>query len=214
MRSAADSSPRSSSSPKTETGGWSSSSPFAPTSLLLRRVRTVAELLVANHVLVGPMNEAELRRSIEGPVKGRGPAGRAGARGNLALESGLKDRPGRCPCCSAALLDLWQRRIAEGSFSFRSITSASAARAQPSSASRSERTAARHEQAQARGGHLPPSSRQAVPTTAPSSAALAGRASRAGRRFRAAPDISRSGGSGPIIISDGQRGGGARRHLP
>jgi WD40 repeat protein/DNA-binding SARP family transcriptional activator len=68
----------------------------------------LADLLAANHVLVGPMRQDELRRAIELP------AHRAG----LHLEPGLlaamveevADQPGGLPLLSCALLESWQQR--------------------------------------------------------------------------------------------------------
>jgi WD40 repeat protein/DNA-binding SARP family transcriptional activator/ABC-type cobalamin/Fe3+-siderophores transport system ATPase subunit len=68
----------------------------------------LADLLAANHVLVGPMRQDELRRAIELP------AHRAG----LRLEPGLSaamvdevaDQPGGLPLLSCALLESWQHR--------------------------------------------------------------------------------------------------------
>jgi DNA-binding SARP family transcriptional activator len=68
----------------------------------------LAHLLAANHVLVGPMRQDELRRAIELP------AHRAG----LRLEPGLSaamveevaDQPGGLPLLSCALLESWQHR--------------------------------------------------------------------------------------------------------
>jgi WD40 repeat protein/DNA-binding SARP family transcriptional activator len=68
----------------------------------------LADLLAANHVLVGPMRPDELRRAIELP------AHRAG----LRLEPGLSaamveevaDQPGGLPLLSCALLESWQHR--------------------------------------------------------------------------------------------------------
>jgi WD40 repeat protein/DNA-binding SARP family transcriptional activator len=68
----------------------------------------LAGLLAANHVLVGPMRQDELRRAIELP------AHRAG----LRLEPGLSaamveevaDQPGGLPLLSCALLESWQHR--------------------------------------------------------------------------------------------------------
>src|SRR5205085_938899 len=67
-----------------------------------------ARLVSANHVLVGPMTRAELRRAIELPAQ----------RAGLELEPGLADRllddardvPGALPLLSSALVALWQRR--------------------------------------------------------------------------------------------------------
>ena len=55
-------------------GGQSSWSPCAPTSRTTRVVPKLAQLLGANHALVGPMQPSELRRSVELP------AGRVGLR--------------------------------------------------------------------------------------------------------------------------------------
>jgi WD40 repeat protein/DNA-binding SARP family transcriptional activator len=68
----------------------------------------LARLLAANHVLVGPMDQNELRRAIELPAR---PAG-------LRLEPGLADamlgeaaqEPGGLPLLSCALLESWERR--------------------------------------------------------------------------------------------------------
>jgi WD40 repeat protein/DNA-binding SARP family transcriptional activator len=68
----------------------------------------LASLLAANHVLVGPMRQDELRRAVELP------AHRAG----LHLEPGLSaamtaevaDQPGGLPLLSCALLESWQHR--------------------------------------------------------------------------------------------------------
>ena len=68
----------------------------------------LAALLAANHVLVGPMDDDELRRAIELPARHAG----------LRLEPGLADRlladcegePGALPLLSTALLELWQQR--------------------------------------------------------------------------------------------------------
>jgi WD40 repeat protein len=68
----------------------------------------LAELLGANHVLVGPMQASELRRAIELP------AGRVGLRVEPELADGLVDdvegEPGALPLLSTALLELWQKR--------------------------------------------------------------------------------------------------------
>jgi WD40 repeat protein/DNA-binding SARP family transcriptional activator len=69
---------------------------------------TLAGLLAANHVLVGPMDTGELRRAIELPAR----------RAQLRLEPGLADamigevaeEPGGLPLLSCALLESWQRR--------------------------------------------------------------------------------------------------------
>ena len=67
-----------------------------------------AELLGANHVLVGPMQASELRRVVELP------AGRVGLRVDAELTDALVDdvegEPGALPLLSTALLELWQKR--------------------------------------------------------------------------------------------------------
>jgi WD40 repeat protein/DNA-binding SARP family transcriptional activator/type II secretory pathway predicted ATPase ExeA len=68
----------------------------------------LAGLLAANHVLVGPMEAAELRRAVELPARHAG----------LHLEPGLADamigevadEPGGLPLLSCALLESWQHR--------------------------------------------------------------------------------------------------------
>jgi WD40 repeat protein/DNA-binding SARP family transcriptional activator len=70
--------------------------------------RTLAELLAADHVLVGPMTTDELRRAIQGPAEQAG----------LHLEAGLVEQllddvagePGGLPLLSCALLASWQHR--------------------------------------------------------------------------------------------------------
>jgi WD40 repeat protein/DNA-binding SARP family transcriptional activator len=70
--------------------------------------RTLAELLAADHVLVGPMSADELRRAIERPAE----------RAGLQLEAGLVEQllddvvgePGGLPLLSCALLESWQHR--------------------------------------------------------------------------------------------------------
>ena len=68
----------------------------------------LAELLGANHVLVGPMQASELRRAVELP------AGRVGLRAERELADALVDdvegEPGALPLLSTALLELWQKR--------------------------------------------------------------------------------------------------------
>jgi WD40 repeat protein/tRNA A-37 threonylcarbamoyl transferase component Bud32 len=68
----------------------------------------LAELLGANHVLVGPMQASELRRAVELP------AGRVGLRMEPELADALVDdvegEPGALPLLSTALLELWQKR--------------------------------------------------------------------------------------------------------
>ena len=69
---------------------------------------TLAGLVAANHVLVGPMDADELRRAIELPAR----------RAQLRLEPGLADamigevaeEPGGLPLLSCALLESWQHR--------------------------------------------------------------------------------------------------------
>jgi WD40 repeat protein len=68
----------------------------------------LADLLGANHVLVGPMQASELRRAIELP------ADRVGLRVEPRLTDALVDdvegEPGALPLLSTALLELWQKR--------------------------------------------------------------------------------------------------------
>jgi WD40 repeat protein/tRNA A-37 threonylcarbamoyl transferase component Bud32 len=68
----------------------------------------LAELLGANHVLVGHMQASELRRAVELP------AGRVGLRVEAELSDALVDdvegAPGALPLLSTALLELWQKR--------------------------------------------------------------------------------------------------------
>jgi serine/threonine protein kinase/WD40 repeat protein len=68
----------------------------------------LAELLAANHVLVGPMQPSELRRAIELP------AARSGVDVEPELTDSLIDdvdgQPGSLPLLSTALLELWQQR--------------------------------------------------------------------------------------------------------
>ena len=68
----------------------------------------LAELLGANHVLVGPMQASELRRTVELP------AARVGLRVEPELSDALVDdvegEPGALPLLSTALLELWQKR--------------------------------------------------------------------------------------------------------
>ena len=68
----------------------------------------LAELLGANHVLVGPMRASELRRVVEQP------ADRVGLRVEAELADALVDdvkgEPGALPLLSTALLELWQQR--------------------------------------------------------------------------------------------------------
>jgi WD40 repeat protein len=68
----------------------------------------LAEILGANHVLVGPMQASELRRVVELP------AGRVGLRVEPELTDALIDdvegEPGALPLLSTALLELWQER--------------------------------------------------------------------------------------------------------
>jgi WD40 repeat protein len=68
----------------------------------------LAELLGANHVLVGPLQASELRRAVELPAN----------RVALRVEPGLADalvddlegEPGALPLLSTSLLELWQKR--------------------------------------------------------------------------------------------------------
>jgi WD40 repeat protein len=70
--------------------------------------RRLAELLAADHVLVGPMTAEELRRAIVRPAE----------RAGLHLEPGLTEQllqdvagePGGLPLLSTALLECWQHR--------------------------------------------------------------------------------------------------------
>ena len=72
------------------------------------RYPALARLLAANHVLVGPLQRAELRRAIELPSQ----------RAGLRIEPELVDRlladvelePGALPLLSTALFELWERR--------------------------------------------------------------------------------------------------------
>ena len=68
----------------------------------------LAQLLAPNHVLVGAMNEEELRRAIEMPVR------RAGLWIEPELLSSMvadvKDAPGGLPFLSTTLVQLWDRR--------------------------------------------------------------------------------------------------------
>jgi WD40 repeat protein len=68
----------------------------------------LARLLAANHVLVGPMHRAELRRAIEQPAQ------RAGLHVEPdlvdALIADVEGEPGALPLLSTALLELWQHR--------------------------------------------------------------------------------------------------------
>jgi WD40 repeat protein/class 3 adenylate cyclase len=70
--------------------------------------RELAELLIANHVLVPPMTSDELRRAIELPAR------RARLRVEAALGDALvgevAEEPGGLPLLSAALVELWQAR--------------------------------------------------------------------------------------------------------
>lgn len=70
--------------------------------------RALASLLAADQILVGPMDEEELRRAIEFPAQ----------RAGLMVEEKLTDtlvsdtvgQPGGLPLLSTALLELWTRR--------------------------------------------------------------------------------------------------------
>src|SRR4029077_21201748 len=67
-----------------------------------------AELVGANHVLVGPMQASELRRVVQSP------ADRVGLRVEPELADALVDdvegEPGALPLLSTALLELWHKR--------------------------------------------------------------------------------------------------------
>jgi WD40 repeat protein/class 3 adenylate cyclase len=69
---------------------------------------SLARLFGMTHVLVGPMDERELRRAIELPAR------RAGLRVEPSLVEALvgevADEPGGLPLLSTTLLELWQRR--------------------------------------------------------------------------------------------------------
>jgi WD40 repeat protein/DNA-binding SARP family transcriptional activator len=68
----------------------------------------LADLLAANHVLVGPMRPDELRRAIELPAR------RAGLRLEPGLSAAMVEeiagQPGGLPLLSCALLESWQHR--------------------------------------------------------------------------------------------------------
>jgi WD40 repeat protein/DNA-binding SARP family transcriptional activator len=68
----------------------------------------LADLLAANHVLVGPMQRDELRRAVERPAL------RVGLHVEPeltdALVADVEEAPGALPLLSSALLELWQRR--------------------------------------------------------------------------------------------------------
>jgi WD40 repeat protein/class 3 adenylate cyclase len=70
--------------------------------------RELAELLIANHVLLPPMTGDELRRAVELPAQ------RARLRVEAALVEALvgevADEPGGLPLLSAAMVELWQAR--------------------------------------------------------------------------------------------------------
>ncbi|MGH3077548.1 MAG: hypothetical protein ACRDPZ_05125, partial [Gaiellaceae bacterium] len=70
--------------------------------------RDLAELLVANQVLVPPMTVEELRRAIELPAR----RVRLRVEADLvdALVAEVADEPGGLPLLSAALVELWQAR--------------------------------------------------------------------------------------------------------
>ena len=72
------------------------------------RYPELAEALAANHALVGPLTEEELRRAIELPAR------RAGLRVESALTDALVeevgDEPGGLPLLSTALVELWRAR--------------------------------------------------------------------------------------------------------
>jgi WD40 repeat protein len=68
----------------------------------------LAELVGANHVLVGPMQASELRRAVELPAGWVG----LGVEPELsdALVDDVEGEPGALPLLSTALLELWQKR--------------------------------------------------------------------------------------------------------
>jgi WD40 repeat protein/class 3 adenylate cyclase len=68
----------------------------------------LASLLSDNHVLVGPMEPAELRRAIELPAKHVGLTVEPELVDALVEE--VTDEPGGLPLLSTTLLELWQRR--------------------------------------------------------------------------------------------------------
>ena len=74
----------------------------------LARYVGLADLVGPNHVLLGPMSSAELRRAIEGPAE------RTGLEIEPALVDALVDdvagETGGLPLLSTALLDLWRER--------------------------------------------------------------------------------------------------------
>ena len=69
---------------------------------------TLAALLGANHVLVGPMTADEYRRAIEQPALRVGVHVESALTEALVAEVG--DEPGALPLLSTALLELWDRR--------------------------------------------------------------------------------------------------------
>jgi DNA-binding CsgD family transcriptional regulator len=70
--------------------------------------RELAELLAANHVLVGPMASDELARAIDLPSRAAGL--RIEPELTAAMASDVLDEPGGLPLLSTTLLELWQRR--------------------------------------------------------------------------------------------------------
>jgi WD40 repeat protein len=70
--------------------------------------RALAELLGANHVLVGPLGAEELGRAVELPARAAGL--RVEPELIAALVTDVLDEPGGLPLLSTTLLDLWQRR--------------------------------------------------------------------------------------------------------
>jgi WD40 repeat protein/serine/threonine protein kinase len=68
----------------------------------------LAELLGANHVLVGPMQASELRRVVELP--GAAVGLRVAPELADALVDDVEGEPGALPLLSTALLELWQKR--------------------------------------------------------------------------------------------------------
>jgi WD40 repeat protein len=69
---------------------------------------TLAGLLAANHVLVGPMEAAELRRTVELPARRAGLQTEPGLSAVMVGE--VAEEPGGLPLLSCALLESWQHR--------------------------------------------------------------------------------------------------------
>jgi len=70
--------------------------------------RELSSLLAANHVLVGPMRDDELRRAIECPARRVGLT--VDPELTDALVADVQDEPGALPLLSSTLLELWQHR--------------------------------------------------------------------------------------------------------